>query len=124
MRKNIDFYPTKGLNKTNIILNTLNDELKFNEECWKKFSKEAIKFIKGCMNKDSEKRFNIKQVLEHDWIKKYFYREVTKRESVKNLMTLNNNAKKRITRQTSYHKKTSSMFATYRLYADITDNKH
>ena len=117
-------YPTKGLNKTNIILNTLNDELKFNEECWKKYSKEAIKFIKGCMNKDSEKRFNIKQVLEHDWIKKYFYREVANRESVKNLMTLNHNAKKRITRQTSYQKKTSSMFTTYRLYADITDSKH
>ena len=116
-------YPTKGLNKTNIIVNTLNDELKFDDECWKKFSKEAIIFIKSCMNKNTEKRLSIKQVLEHEWIKKYFYREVKNRESCNNLMSLNANTKKRITRQTSYQKKSSSMFTTYRLYADITDHK-
>ena len=77
-------YPTKGLNKANIILNTLNDELKFNEDCWKKYSKEAVNFIKACMNKNTEKRLNIKQVLEHEWIKKYFYMEVKNRESSNN----------------------------------------
>lgn len=118
-------YPTKGLNKTNIILNTLNDELKFNADCWKKYSKEAIKFIKACMNKNSEKRLTIKQVLEHDWIKKFFYREVANRESCNNVAIYNSNAKlkKKVERQKSYQKKISSMATTYRLYADISDNK-
>ena len=117
-------YPTKGINKTNIILNTLNDELKFNHDCWKKFSKEAIKFIKACMNKNTEKRLTIKQVLEHEWIKKYFYKEVKKRESCRNVVDfpgLGRNPRKAIERQKSYQNRISSMATTYRLYADISD---
>ena len=116
-------YPTKGLKKTNIILNTINDELKFNEECWKKFSKEAIKFIKDCMNKNTEKRLNIKQVLEHEWIKKYFYKEVKKRESCSNIESFKENGRntKKTQRQKSYQKKLSSLATTYRLYADISE---
>ena len=114
-------YTTKGLNKTNIILNTLNDDLKFNEDCWKKYSKEAIKFIKACMNKNTEKRLTIKQVLEHEWIKKFFYREVKNRESCSNVDFNNNNGRnpKKTLRQKSYQKKLSSLATTYRLYADI-----
>ena len=117
-------YMTKGLNKTNIILNTLNDELKFNDDCWKKYSKEAIKFIKACMNKNTEKRLTIKQVLEHEWIKKYFYREVRNRESCSNFPYFSNSGKnvnKKIVSQKSYQKKLSSLGTTYRLYADISD---
>ena len=116
-------YPTKGLNKTNIILNTLNDEIKFNDDCWKKYSKEAKKFIKACMNKNPEKRLNIKQVLEHEWIKKYFYREVKNRESCSNVIISKENGRnpKKALRQKSYQKKLSSLATTYRLYADISD---
>ena len=103
-------YPTKGLNKANIILNTLNDELKFNEDCWKKYSKEAIKFIKACMNKNTEKRLNIKQVLEHEWIKKYFYMEVKNRESSNN---------HEIEKKKTYQK-IDSLGSPYRLYAAIS----
>ena len=53
----------KGLKIKNIVVNTLNDEIKFKEECWKKFSKEVVQFIKGCMNKNPEKRLDIKEVL-------------------------------------------------------------
>ena len=74
-------YITEGLNEKNIVLNTVNDELKFNESCWKKYSKEAVNFIKSTMNKDVNKRLSIKQVLEHEWIKKYFYDEVRKRKA-------------------------------------------
>ena len=118
-------YPTKGLNKNNIILNTLNDELKFNEDCWKKYSKEAIKFIKDCMNKDSEKRLNIKQVLEHEWIKKYFYKEVKNRQSSNNIINFKKNIDsrniKKTERQKSYQKKISSIGKNYRLYVSISD---
>ena len=116
-------YPTKGLNKTNIIINTLNDDLKFNDDCWKKFSKEAIKFIKDCMNKNPEKRLNIKQVLEHEWIKKYFYREVKNRESCSNIISNVNMEKNtlKIKKQKSYQKKLSPMSTNYRLYVDISD---
>lgn len=103
-------YPTKGLNKANVILNTLNDELKFNEDCWKKYSKEAVKFIKACMNKNTEKRLNIKQVLEHEWIKKYFYNEVKNRES-----SNNHEIEKKKTLQ-----KIDSLNSPYRLYAAIS----
>ena len=116
-------YPTKGLHKTNIVINTLNDDLKFNQDCWKKFSKESIKFIKDCMNKNTEKRLTIKQVLEHEWIKKYFYREVKNRESCRNVVDLVIGGKKitkRIERQKSYQKRISSMATNYRLYADIS----
>ena len=116
-------YTTKGLNKTNIILNTLNDDLKFNDECWKKYSKEAKKFIKDCMNKNADKRLTIKQVLEHDWIKKYFYREVKKRESCSNVSSNNENKRnsKKTHRQQSYQSKLSHTANIYRLYADISE---
>ena len=116
-------YTTKGLNKTNIILNTLNDDLKFNDECWKKFSKEAKKFIKDCMNKNTEKRLNIRQVLEHDWIKKYFYKEVKNRESCSNVSSNNESKRnsKKTHRQQSYQNRASHTANIYRLYADISE---
>ena len=75
------------------------------------------------MNKNTEKRLTIKQVLEHEWIKKYFYREVKNRESCRNVVDLVIGGKKitkRIERQKSYQKRISSMATNYRLYADIS----
>ena len=119
-------YVTKGLKIKNIVVNTLNDEIKFKEECWKKFSKEVVQFIKGCMNKNPEKRLDIKEVLEHEWIKKFFYKEVTRREfvdmeqyNVYDISKKSNNFGKR-----KFLKSPQKMHSNgiYRLYADISED--
>ena len=117
-------YVKKGTKVKNIVMNTLNDEIQFKEECWKKYSKEVIQFIKDCMNKNVEKRLNIKEVLEHKWIKKFFYKEVTRREGFDMYQHLyeynkkNNNDfnKRKVLRSPQ---KTNSN-GIYRLYADIS----
>ena len=117
-------YVTKGLKIKNIVVNTLNDEIKFNEECWKKFSKEVVQFIKGCMNKNPEKRLTIKEVLEHEWIKKFFFKEVSKRENIdmreylSEYKNMNENINKK--KMVSTPKKNSFQAGIYRLYADIS----
>ena len=120
-------YVTKGLKVKNIVINTLNDEIKFKDDCWKKFSKEAIQFIKGCMNKKPEKRLTIKEVLEHEWIKKFFFKEVTRRESVdmREYITEFNHKndhknKKKIFKSPQ---KNNCSTGIYRLYADISPDE-
>ena len=117
-------YVTKGLKVKNIVINTLNDEIKFKEECWKKYSKEVIHFIKDCMNKNPEKRLTIKEVLEHEWIKKFFFKEVSKRENIdmreylSEYKNMNENINKK--KMVSTPKKNSFQAGIYRLYADIS----
>ena len=119
-------YITKGLSVKNIVINTLNDEIKFKDICWTNLSKEVVKFIKGCMNKNPEKRLTIKEVLEHEWIKKFFYKEVERRESADiqkyiyefSNKNKDNNHKKKIGKSAD---KNSSSNGIYRLYADISD---
>ena len=117
-------YITKGLKTKNIIMNTLHDEIKFKEDCWKKYSKEVVQFIKGCMNKKPDKRLTIKEVLEHEWIKKFFYKEVTRRKSLintnNNYMIMDKNMvdMDKIDALKS-SKRNSSSSGVYRLYVDI-----
>ena len=117
-------YVTKGLKIKNIIINTLNDEIKFKEECWKKYSKEVVQFIKGCMNKNPEKRLTIKEVLEHEWIKKYFFKEVSKRENIdmreylSEYKSKNGSINKKLL--DSSPKNNNFQEGIYRLYADIS----
>ena len=117
-------YITKGLKTKNIIMNTLHDEIKFKEDCWKKYSEEVVQFIKGCMNKKPDKRLTIKEVLEHEWIKKFFYKEVTRRKSLiktnNNYMIMDKNMvdMDKIDALKS-SKRNSSSSGVYRLYVDI-----
>ena len=118
-------YVTKGLKIKNIVINTLNDEIKFKEECWKKYSKEVIQFIKGCMNKKPEKRLTIKEVLQHEWIKKFFYKEVTMRKSIDFHQCMDeykndNNKKKNYLKSP---KKEVQSTGIYRLYVDISTDE-
>ena len=105
-------------------MNTLHDEIKFKEDCWKKYSKEVVQFIKGCMNKKPDKRLTIKEVLEHEWIKKFFYKEVTRRKSLintnNNYMIMDKNMvdMDKIDALKS-SKRNSSSSGVYRLYVDI-----
>ena len=119
-------YVTKGLKVKNIVVNTLNDEIKFKEECWKKLSKEVVQFIKGCMNKNPEKRLDIKEVLEHEWIKKFFYKEVTRREVVDMEQYIVDIGKKNHIGKRKFLKSPQKTHSNgiYRLYADISEDEN
>ena len=49
---------------------TINDPVPFDYKIWNKFSPEAKIFVNGLLQKKPEKRYTIKEVLEHPWIKK------------------------------------------------------
>ncbi len=92
-------YINKGNGKKDFIKNTLEDEVKFTGKEWENVSKEGIQFIKDLMNKNVDERIDIKKVLEHEWIKKYYI----------------DNVKIRKLSKQSYGRKKSD----FRLYASI-----
>ena len=49
---------------------TIQDPGPFEEKIWKQYSPEAKTFVDGLLQKKPEKRYSIKEVLEHPWIKK------------------------------------------------------
>ena len=49
---------------------TIQDPVPFEEKIWKRYSPEAKTFVDGLLQKKPEKRYSIKEVLEHPWIKK------------------------------------------------------
>ena len=49
---------------------TIQDPVPFEEKIWSKYSPEAKTFVDGLLQKKPEKRYTIKEVLEHPWIKK------------------------------------------------------
>ena len=49
---------------------TIQDPVPFEEKIWKQYSPEAKTFVDGLLQKKPEKRYSIKEVLEHPWIKK------------------------------------------------------
>ena len=49
---------------------TILDPVPFEDKIWNKYSPEAKTFVEGLLQKKPEKRYSIKEVLEHPWIKK------------------------------------------------------
>ena len=49
---------------------TIQDPVPFEEKIWERYSPEAKTFVDGLLQKKPEKRYSIKEVLEHPWIKK------------------------------------------------------
>ena len=49
---------------------TIQDPVPFEDKIWNKYSPEAKTFVEGLLQKKPEKRYSIKEVLEHPWIKK------------------------------------------------------
>ena len=49
---------------------TIQDPVPFENKIWNKYSPEARTFVEGLLQKKPEKRYNIKELLEHPWIKK------------------------------------------------------
>ncbi len=49
---------------------TIQDPVPFEDKIWNKYSPEAKAFVDGLLQKKPEKRYTIKEILEHPWIKK------------------------------------------------------
>ena len=49
---------------------TIQDPVPYENKIWSKISPEAKTFVDGLLQKKPEKRYSIKEVLEHPWIKK------------------------------------------------------
>ena len=49
---------------------TIQDPVPYDNKIWSKLSPEAKTFVDGLLQKKPEKRYSIKEVLEHPWIKK------------------------------------------------------
>ena len=49
---------------------TIQDPVPYEEKIWSKYSPEAKSFVDGLLQKKPEKRYTIKEILEHPWIKK------------------------------------------------------
>ena len=49
---------------------TIQDPVPYDNKIWSKISPEAKTFVDGLLQKKPEKRYKIKEVLEHPWIKK------------------------------------------------------
>ena len=79
MRKLPFDYIRAGQNEMDMIENTLLDEVKFDYNIMKQYSKYAEKFIRDLMNKNTFERPNIIEVLEHPWFQLFFRKEVKKR---------------------------------------------
>ena len=43
----------------------------FENDCWKKISKECVKFIKRLLEKDPKRRMVIADALKHEWFQKF-----------------------------------------------------
>jgi calcium-dependent protein kinase len=62
--------PFNGSDDNEIIYNIKNSKLEFPKKYFENISKEAINLIKNLLNRDVEKRFSMKEALEHEWLKK------------------------------------------------------
>jgi hypothetical protein len=79
MRKLPFDYIRAGNNEMDMIENTLLDEVKFDYNIMKKYSKYAEKFIRDLMNKNTFERPTITEILEHPWFQLFFGKEVKNR---------------------------------------------
>ena len=50
---------------------TIEDPVPYYPRLWKKLSEDAKNFVEGCLKKNPLERMNIKDALEHNWIKKF-----------------------------------------------------
>lgn len=56
------------------------EEVPFYPSRWDNVSEEAKIFVKSLLQKDPNKRLSVQEILEHDWMKKYFGVVVTERK--------------------------------------------
>ena len=51
---------------------TIHDQVPYHPSLWKNLSKESKDFVNKLLQKNPDNRMTIKQILEHEWIKKYY----------------------------------------------------
>ena len=59
---------------------TIEEPVPFYPFIWNKLSKEAMKFVQDLLQKKADKRLSIKELLKHEWLKKYFGSKVESRD--------------------------------------------
>ncbi len=64
---------------------TIEEPVPFYPFIWNKLSKEAMKFVQDLLQKKPEKRLSIKELLKHEWLKKYFGSKVESRDKSNDL---------------------------------------
>lgn len=60
---------------------TIVEPVYFHEKLWRNISLEARNFVSGLLQKNPVKRMTIKQILEHEWIKKYYTKVTDQRRN-------------------------------------------
>ena len=63
------YLPFDSKNYEEVSRQIVQDPANFKENVWKYISPDAKDFVKGLLEKNPDKRYNIKQILEHPWIK-------------------------------------------------------
>ncbi len=59
---------------------TINNAVPYPPEIWCKLSKESKDFVNRLLQKDPDKRMTIKQILEHEWITKFYTKVLEERK--------------------------------------------
>lgn len=62
------FHPFDSHDQQELLKKIVRQEPDYDADEWKKVSPEAMDLVKKLLTKDKEKRIEIEQVLEHDWI--------------------------------------------------------
>ena len=92
---NIDFLKSEDIkvySEERFYLFNFNHKFEFSEENFKNLSGQFIEFLKGFLEVDINKRFNLNNVLNHEWIKSLknlkFYQELFYNDNIKFLLEL------------------------------------
>lgn len=59
---------------------TIHDQVPYHPSLWKNLSKESKDFVNKLLQKNPDNRMTIKQILEHEWIKKYYTKVTEERK--------------------------------------------
>ena len=59
---------------------TIHDQVPYHPSLWNNLSKESKDFVNKLLQKNPDNRMTIKQILEHEWIKKYYTKVTEERK--------------------------------------------
>lgn len=59
----------------------IKEDIHYSKNDWSRISNEGKYFVKQLLHKDPKKRMSIKDILQHDWIRKYYNRSITRKKT-------------------------------------------
>ena len=65
------FLPFDGDSPQDIVRQTIEEPVPFPDKVWNSISSDAKCFVENLLNKEPDKRMDIKKVLDHKWLEKY-----------------------------------------------------